>query len=96
MQDLYNELLNAHSTFFICARGLLHTPQSTIFNLVNNQDKQLVIHLNSDINAPNNRLPIYLKGGIIAFSSTAVLLDLLNNVLPVDKIAGVLLTDAHR
>lgn len=94
MQDLTDQLLNTDSTFLICAKGLLYSYQQLIFNLFNH-NKQLVIHINQQTNAPLNRSQIYLNGGIISFSSTAFLLDLLKDVLPVDKIAGVLVTDAH-
>lgn len=87
--------INSKDAFVICGRGLLYSYQQLILDLFSDK-KQFVLHLNSQTNAPLNRAPLYLQGGIVSFSSTAVLLDLLNCVLPVDKLSGVIVTDAHR
>jgi hypothetical protein len=94
MQQVLDQVLNDKDTLMVCGRGMLGVFQQIVFELFDGKN-QFILHLSQEINAPLNRAPLYLRGGIITFSSTAVLLDLLNGVFPIDKLSGVLITDAH-
>ncbi len=44
----------------------------------------------------NNRARIYLGGGVIGITSRILVVDMLNKMLPVEKLSGILVNNAHR
>ena len=50
--------------------------------------------IDAEINA-KDRASLYLKGGVLVVSSRILVVDMLNKVVPVDKIRGIIVNHAH-
>ena len=58
-------------------------------------DPEYLKEVDADINA-KDRANLYLRGGVLAVSSRILVVDLLNKVIPVEKIRGIIINHADR
>ncbi|KAJ3123807.1 hypothetical protein HK100_011478 [Physocladia obscura] len=83
----------------VAAKGLVHATPHNLVLILNSSSVEaegLKLDLLTNETTSSARRLRYLKGGTVAVSSRILVVDLLNNVVPISLVSGVIICHAHK